>query len=120
MRAYMRYEQGEVRELSEVGCKQVQGLVDRADFAIVTPRPYGLGFYRSEADFLELTPVGQSEFLVWSDLIIGRRDAGWVRSLLGSKQHLDIIVKGREAAAAVVLEYMDSSRQAFERKFREA
>lgn len=117
MRAYMRYEQGEVKELGEVGRKQVQGLIDRADFSIVTPRPYGLGFYRSEADFLELTPVGQSEFLLWSDLITGRQDASLLRSLLRSKQHIDIIVKGREAAAAVVLEYMDSSRQAFERRF---
>ena len=115
----MRYEQGEVKELGQVGRKQIRGLVEQADLSSVTVRPYGVGFYRSEADFLEITPVGRSEFLLWSDFIVKRSGGGLFRFLRRDKRHIDTCIRGREAAIAVAHNYVDLSRQAFERKFHE-
>jgi len=117
MRAYIAYDEGGIEELGEVDRDGVVPLIGRADAALSKDRQFGVGFYRSKKDFLEVRPVGKSEYLLWSDLIARTERAGFLGLFSRRKAHIDKIVAGREAAAAAVYCYMDHPREAFERKY---
>jgi hypothetical protein len=118
MRAYLAYDEGGIDELGAIDKEQVVSLIEKADASLRTKKQFGVGFYRSEKDFLEIRPVGKSEYMIWSDIISG---GGGSSGLLGffsmRKTHIDKIVAGRETAAEAVFYYMDHSREAFERKY---
>ena len=78
---------------------------------------FGVGFYRTETDFVEIRPVGKSEFMVWSDCIVKNASSGLLGFFQKKKSHIDKIVVGRESAIAAVSDYMDCSREAFEQKY---
>lgn len=118
MRAYLGYDEGGVEELGAIDKEQVVLLIDKADASLVTKKQFCVGFYRSEKDFLEIRPVGKSEYMIWSDIISGGGGSSGLLGFFSRRQtHIDKIVAGREAAAEAVFYYMDHSRDAFERHY---
>ena len=55
--------------------------------------------------------------MLWSDLIVKGQSTGFASFFSRRKTHIDNIVNGREAAAGVVYNYMEYSREEFERKY---
>jgi hypothetical protein len=117
MRAYIAYDEGGIEELGDVGKDQVLILIDKAEASLSSAKQFGVGFCRSEKDFLEVRPVGKSQYMLWSDLIIKAQSKGLGSFFSRRKTHIDTIVDGREAAADVVDNYMNFSREEFERKY---
>lgn len=117
MRAYIAYDEGGIEELGEANKDQVLTLIDKADASLAGAKQFGVGFCRSEKDFLEIRPVGKSQYMLWSDLIVKGQSTGFASFFSRRKTHIDNIVNGREAAAGVVYNYMEYSREEFERKY---
>jgi hypothetical protein len=117
MRAYKAYDEGDIDELGDIDKEKVASLIDKADASQAAEKQFGVGFYRSEKDFLEIRPVGRSQFMVWSDVLAQSRSSGLLGFFSLRKAHIDKIVTGRDAAIEVVHYYMDNSREAFESKY---
>lgn len=117
MRAYIAYDEGGIDELGEIDKEQVASLIDKADASLNVEKQFGVGFYRSKKDFLEIRPVGKSQYMVWSDLIANKQSSGLLSFFSWGKANLDKIVIGRDAAIEAVYYYMDYSREAFEQKY---
>lgn len=118
MRAYLACDEGGIDELGAIDREQVAKLIDKANASLLTKKQFGVGFYRSERDFLEIRPVGGSEYMVWSDIISGGGgSSGLIGFFLKRKAHIEKIVAGREEAVEAVYYYMDHSREAFERQY---
>lgn len=117
MRAYIAYDEGGIDELGTIDREQVVSLIDKADASLATEKQFGIGFYRNKKDFIEIRPVGKSEYMVWSDIIARGQGSGFFGFFLGRKAHIDKIVEEREAAVEAVYYYLDYSREAFERKY---
>ncbi len=117
MRAYLAHDDGGTEELGEAKKEQVLSLIDRAEASLATEKQFGVGFYRSEQDFLEVRPVGKSQYMIWSDVIASNTGSGFLGLLSKKKAHIEKVVVGREAAAEAANCYMDFSREAFERKY---
>jgi len=117
MRAYKAYDESGIEELGDVSKDQVSLLIEQADASLTTAKQFGVGFYRTEKDFLEIRPVGKSEYMVWSDRIAGNTNTGFLGFFSKAKRHIDTTVTGREKAVEAVLYYMDYSREAFEQKY---
>jgi hypothetical protein len=113
MRAYLAYDDSGIKELGAISKDDLPSLIEQADASLTTDKQYGVGLYRSEKDFLEVRPVGKSEYLIWSDRLVPRR----LRDLFRVKIHIDRVVIGREAALQAMLYWMDNSREAFEQKY---
>jgi len=119
VRGYLCYDEHGIEELGEVHEDDLPALLDRADAALSGNRQFGIGLYRSKQDFFEIRPVGKSEYMLWSDRIVGRRGAGfwgWLAWLL-AKAQIDQTVQGRSTALAAASYYMSHTRDAFERKY---
>ena len=117
MRAYIAYDEGGIEELGDIDKDQVLSLIDKADASLTGAKQFGVGFYRSEKDFLEVRPVGKSQYMLWSDLIVKGQSTGFASFFSRRKTHIDNIINGRAAAADVVYSYMDYSREEFEHKY---
>ncbi len=117
MRAYIAHDEGGIEELGEVEKDQLLSLIDRAEASLATEKQFGVGFYRSEKDFLEVRPVGKSQFMIWSDVIAINTSSGLLGVFSKKKAHIEKLVSGREAAVGAVSYYMDYSRGAFEREY---
>ena len=113
MRAYKAFDESGIEELGPVSKEQVPALIAAAETSL-SGKSFGLGLYRSEKDFIEVRPVGKSEYLIWSDRITG---GGGILSWLARKPHIQKIVAGQAQAIEAAFYYMDSSRDAFERKY---
>lgn len=114
MRAYKLFVESGIEELGPVAREDVPALM-----ASVEETPdvdwRGVGFYRDEKDFVEINPVGDSKFMIWSDLIAGeKRFLSWP----SRKRCIERIVIGRARAVEAVLDYMDLSREEFEEKYK--
>ena len=117
MRAYMAYDDGGINELGEVDKAQVVPLIGKADASLTSEKQFGIGFYRNEKDFVEIRPVGKSEYMIWSDVIAKDRSPGFLGIFTRRKDHVEKIVTGHEAAAEAIYYYMDYSREAFESRY---
>src|SRR5271165_914425 len=117
MRAYFAYDEGGIEELGEATREQVPLLIEQAEASLSGDRQFGVGFYRSERDFVEVRPVGKSQYMLWSDLISGNSNRGFVARFLQRKTHIDKIVEGRGLAVAAACDYFDCPRDEFERKY---
>lgn len=113
IRAYKAFDEAGIEELGFISRAQIQPLVLSAE-ASLAENAYGLGLYRSSRDFVEIRPVGKSEFLVWSDLIA--RKPGWLY-WFARRQHVERIVVGHARAVEAAHDYIDHPRDAFERKY---
>jgi hypothetical protein len=117
MRAYKAYVESGIEECGEIAKAEVSSLIAQADAALNTDQHFAVGFYRSEKDFVEIRPVGKSEYMVWSDRITANASSGFLGFFAKSKRHIDSIVTSREQAVEAVFYYMDHSRKAFEQKY---
>ena len=117
MRAYKAYDESGIEELGDVSKDQISSLIELADASLESKKQFGVGFYRSEKDFLEIRPIGKSEFMVWSDRIVKSASSGLMGFFQKKKSNIDKIVVGRDAAIEAVSYYMDYSREAFEQKY---
>ena len=117
MRAYKVYDESGIEELGDVSKDQVSSLIEQAEASQASEKQFSIGFYRSENDFVEIRPVGKSEFIVWSDRIIKNTNSGFLGFFQKKKSHIDRIVSGRESAIEAASYYMDYSRAAFEQKY---
>jgi hypothetical protein len=117
MRVYFSYVEGGIEELGETTREQVPLLIDQAEASLSGDKQFGVGFYRTERDFVEVTPVGKTQYMIWSDLISGNRNRGFVARFLRRKTHIDKIVAGRILAIAAACDYFDCQRDEFERKY---
>ena len=117
MRAYKAYDESGIEELGDVSKEQVSSLIELADASLASEKQFGIGFYRSETDFVEIRPVGKSEFMVWSDRIVKSASSGLLGLFQKKKSNIDKIVVGLDAAVEAVSYYMDYSREAFEQKY---
>ena len=117
MRAYFAYDEGRIEELGETTKEQVLTLIEQAEASLAKDKQFGVGFYRTERDFFEVRPVGESQYILWSDLIADSGNRGFVARFLRSKTHIEKIVDGRVLAAAAAYDYFECSREEFERKY---
>ncbi len=116
MNAYKSFCDGQLQELGEVGPSDVTALLADADTALSSGQPsYSLGFCRSDSDFLEICPVGRSQYLLHADLLA----TPWsFKRFLTRKSHIERIVTGAPAAIQTVLDFMERPREEFERIYR--
>ena len=114
MRAYKAFDDSEMEELGDIAKEQIPALVDEADESLSGDRQFGIGLYRSEQDFMEVRPVGKSEFLIWSDVISASKG---IVGLLSRKKHIQKVVQGRDKAIESASDYWDMARDAFEQKY---
>jgi hypothetical protein len=117
MRAYFAYDEGGIEELGETPREKVPLLIEQAEASLSGDKQFGVGFYRTERDFVEVRPVGKSQYMIWSDLISGNDTRDFLARFLQRKSHIDKIVAGRELAVAATHDYFDCSREEFERKY---
>ena len=117
MRAYFAYDEGGIEELGEATREQVLSLIEQAEASLTKDKQFGVGFYRLERDFFEVRPVGESQYMLWSDLIANTGNRGLVARLLQRRTHINKIVDGREFATAAAYDYFEFSREEFERKY---
>lgn len=117
MRAYFAYDEGGIEELGETTKEQMLSLIEQAEASLIGDKQFGVGFYRTERDFFEVRPVGKSQYMLWSDLISDSGNRGFVARLLRKKTHIEKIVAGRDLAVAAAYDYLESSREEFERKY---
>jgi hypothetical protein len=117
MRPYKAYDESGIEELGDDSKDQISSLIEQADTSLATDKQFGIGFYRTEKDFLEIRPVGKSEYMIWSDRIARNANVGFLGLFSKAKSHIDLIVSGREKAIEAVLYYMNYSREAFEQKY---
>lgn len=117
MRAYFAFDEGGIEELGEVIREQILSLIDQAETSLTGDKQFGVGFYRSERDFFEVRPVGKSQYMLWSDLIVDSGSRGFIARLLQRKTHMEKIVAGRDLAVAAARDYFEYSREEFERKY---
>ena len=82
MRAYFAYDEGGIEELGEATREQVPLLIKQAEASLSGGKQFGVGFYRTERDFVEVRPVGKSQYMIWSDLISGNGNRGFLARLL--------------------------------------
>ena len=113
-RAYFCHDDGRIEELGVVTVDRLDELLTRAEQSLPTQGGFGVGLYRSERDFVQVTPVGRGQYLVYSDRIV--RAAGF-RALFARRRLIQPIVDGRGAALDVCRRYMQLSREAFEAGF---
>ena len=77
-----------------------------------------IGFYKTEkSDFVEVSYVGNDQYLVWSDRLIPPRSL-FVR-LFGSS-HINTFAQGDEEAIEAVKFYMERPRSEFEARYYRA
>jgi hypothetical protein len=117
MRAYIAYDDGGIDELGDADKEQVNALIEKAETSLATEEQFGIGFYRNKKDFLEIRPVGKSEYMIWSDIIAKNESPALLGIFSRRKGHIEKIVIGREAAAEVACYFMEYSREAFELKY---
>lgn len=115
MRAYKTFEDSRPIELGEVTKDQIASLIDEIDPALTGNNPLGIGFCRSEEDFIEITPVGNSQYLIWSDCIAGTK--GFLSKLF-RQSPIQTTVKSLDDAIEAVIYFWDCSREEFEQKYR--
>jgi hypothetical protein len=113
------YHHDDVRGTIELGPASLDRLDEwlAADEAAMSTHDYSyIGLYRSEADFIELSPVHVSAagatYLLHSDRIVS---TGWWRDLF--RRHIECTLPSRSAAIACARDYMTLSREGFERKY---
>ena len=115
MRAYKIYDELDMEELGDIKKGQISALLDEADASLSSDKPYGIGLYRSEEDFVEIRPVGHSGYLIWSDRLSTPR--GFM-GLLSRKKRIEKIIENRAQAIEAAICYMEQSRDEFEQKYR--
>jgi hypothetical protein len=100
--------------IEEIGDKPLNVAIDLIRSARQSEgnKEFGIGFYRSQGDFMEVRYVGMDRYLIWSDRIVGPL---WKR--LFSKHHIEKIVNGDQAALEAVTVYFEESRERFEKKY---
>ena len=116
MQAYKSFVESGIEELGEITKDQIPMLFDAAEKALEAPDEniqFALGFCRSEKDFLEITPVGKSQYLIWSDRIAPKKGiAGWF-----GRKRIEKIVTGRDQAIEAALYYWEHERGEFEETY---
>jgi hypothetical protein len=117
VRAYREYDESGIEELGDISREQVPQLIADAEESLTTAKQFGVGFYRTEQDFLEIRPVGKSQYMIWSDKIAENSASSFFGRLFQKRGNIYKVVTGRERAIESVLFYMDYSREAFERKY---
>lgn len=112
LRAFRTYVDSGTEELGPVPLDQLHHLLRQAEEAIGI-REQSIGLYRDERDFLEASPVGNNQFLFFSDRLI--YDNAWSR-WLSRRSSVEFMVAGVEDAVRAFVYYATHSRDAFERK----
>ncbi|MDR2240788.1 MAG: hypothetical protein LBE33_10125 [Zoogloeaceae bacterium] len=118
MNAYLTYDDGRIIELGEIEKSGVLALIEKAESSLSLPQEeyFGVGFCRNEDDFVEIRPVGKSQYMIWSD-IIAEKKRGFLGLFSGRGAHIEKIVVGTSAAADAAYYYMDHSREEFETEY---
>ena len=111
MKAYKAYLDSGIEELGDKPLNVVLDLI-RSARQSEDVKEFGIGFYRSERDFMEVRYVGKDQYLIWSDRIVGPL---WKRLL--SKRHIEKIVDGDQGALEAVSVYFEQSRERFEQRY---
>lgn len=110
MRVYKGYDSGDIEELGSLVEDNIPEMIDGAVNSLGS-NDYCIGIYRSEKDFMEVRPVGNEQFLIWSDRIIKH---GNLFKRLMLKAHIEKVVNGRENAISAINLYVNGSREEFE------
>lgn len=112
LRAFRTYVDSGIEELGPVPLDQLHPLLRQAEEAIGI-REQSIGLYRNERDFLEASPVGNNEFLFFSDRLI--YDHAWSR-WLSRRRSVEFTMIGVDDAVRAFAYYATHSRDIFERK----
>lgn len=112
VKAYRAYLDSATEELGDATLDDVVALLLSARDSETT-RPFTIGFYRSERDFVEISYVGKDQWLVWSDCIAL---PFWRR--LFFNRHIRKVVHGVERASDAVKTYMEQPRECFEHTYK--
>jgi hypothetical protein len=81
-------------------------------------RQFIVGFYKAEKrDFVEISYVGNDQYLVWSDRITPPK---LLFARLFGSMHIERFVQGDEEAFEAIKFYMERSREEFEERYYRA
>jgi hypothetical protein len=113
MRVYKGYDTGKIEELGAPDQSALPTLLSEA-VSSIGKNDFCIGVNRSEKDFVEIRPVGKSQYMVWSDRLC-KTGTFWQR--LSQTRNIQKVVEGEERAIEALNTYMDESREAFEQAY---
>lgn len=117
MRAYFVYGSGRISELGHVEPDNLDELLASAERSLAEPdvdRQFGLGVCRDDRDFAQITPVGNDQFLLWSDRTARKKG---LLNFLSPPRPISPVLEGRVAALEALRNYMASTREDFEARY---
>ncbi len=113
MNIYKAYESGNIEELGSLDETKLPSLLVESANS-VGKNDFGIGVNRSKKDFVEIRPVGNEHYLVWSDRLC-KIGSFWDR--LKQPQHIQKTVTGETEALKAIRVYTTKSREAFEKAY---
>ena len=113
MRAYKAFDDGRIEELGDIPSSHFVEYIEAAAESLGGDS-FGFGLMRSEKDFVEIRPVGNDQYLIWSDVLVRRKG---LLSALFSRAHIEVLVDSRERALEAALAYENCPREEFERRY---
>ena len=113
MIVYKGYDTGTIEELGVLDQSALSALLSEAVNSI-GKNDFCIGINRSKKDFVEIRPVGKSQYMVWSDRLC-KTGTFWQR--LSQPRNIQKVVEGEERAIEALNTYMSESREAFERAY---
>ena len=113
MRIYKGYGTGKIEELGVLDQSVLAALLSEA-VSSIGKNDFCIGVNRSKSDFVEIRPLGKSQYMVWSDRLC-KTGKFWQR--LSQTRNIQKIVEGKERAIEALDIYINESREAFERAY---
>ena len=110
MKVYKAYVETGIEEQGELLPSQIPQLLKEAAYSL-NNNDYSLGFRRSDEDFIEVSYVGKSQYLLWSDSIC-KIGSFWQR--LFKPRHIQPILQGEGEALKAIDIYINNPREHFE------
>ena len=110
MRMYKCYDDSGIEELGNYDEKIFRSLLAKAAES-VGEEDFIIGVYKSDEDFIEICPVGDDGYLLWSDRL---HKSGSFFSRLFQEAKIQKIIDGENQIMKIVQDYTISSRKDFE------
>jgi hypothetical protein len=113
MNIYKCYDSGGIEELGFYNEKELPRLISQAVESLGN-NDFGIGVNRTEKDFVEIRPVGNNQFMLWSDRL---NKSGSFLSKIFQSRNIQLTLKGEDEAIEAIKHYVMSSRERFEEKY---
>mgnify|MGYP000686279733 CR=1 FL=1 len=113
MNVYKGYDSGKIEDIGNVSRPGIEQLLREAVESIGN-NDFCIGLNRSDKDFVEIRPVGNSQYIVWSDRLC-KIGSFWQRFL--QTRNIEKIVEGESNALQAIEIYINKPREHFEQTY---